>query len=43
MMAGWPGSTHDTRVFNDALERYASTFPLSPEGNLVLSPPNVHV
>jgi hypothetical protein len=43
VVAGWPGSAHDTRVFNDALERYASTFPLPPKGISVLSPPNVHV
>jgi hypothetical protein len=38
VVAGWPSSTHDTRVFNDALERYGSTFPLPPEGILVISP-----
>jgi hypothetical protein len=38
VVARWPSSTHDTRVFNDALERYGSTFPLPPEGILVISP-----
>jgi hypothetical protein len=40
VVARWPGLAHDTTVFNDALERYASTFPLPPEG---ISPPSVHV
>jgi hypothetical protein len=31
VVAGWMGSTHDTRVFNDALERYVFTFPLPPQ------------
>jgi hypothetical protein len=31
VVAGWTGSTHDTRVFNDALERYVFTFPLPPQ------------
>jgi hypothetical protein len=32
VVVGWSGLAHDTRVFNDALERYDSTFPLPPEG-----------
>jgi hypothetical protein len=32
VVAGWTGSAHDTRVFNDALERYVFTFPLPPQG-----------
>jgi hypothetical protein len=32
VVAGWSGSTHDTRVFNDTLERYGLTFPLPPQG-----------
>jgi hypothetical protein len=43
VVAGWPGSAHDTTMFHDALERYASTFSLPPEGISVLSSPNVHV
>jgi hypothetical protein len=32
VVAGWPGSVHDTRVFNEALDKYANKFPFSPEG-----------
>jgi hypothetical protein len=32
VVAGWPGSVHDTRVFNEALVKYADKFPFSPEG-----------
>jgi hypothetical protein len=28
----WPGSVHDMRVFNEALDKYADKFPFSPEG-----------
>ncbi|WVZ71266.1 hypothetical protein U9M48_019874 [Paspalum notatum var. saurae] len=31
-VTGWPGSVHDMRVFNDALEKYADKFPHPPEG-----------
>jgi hypothetical protein len=34
VVVGWPGLAHDTRVFNDALKRYGSMFPLSPQGIL---------
>jgi len=27
-----PGSVHDTRVFNEALQKYANKFPFPPEG-----------
>src|SRR6266540_685127 len=32
VVAGWPGSVHDTRVFNDALQKYADDFPYPPTG-----------
>jgi hypothetical protein len=32
VVAGWPGSVHDTRVFNEALVKYADKFPFPPEG-----------
>ncbi|CAN6273478.1 unnamed protein product [Urochloa humidicola] len=36
VVAGWPGSVHDTRVFNEALEKYADKFPFPPEGKYYL-------
>lgn len=33
IVAGWPGSAHDMRVFNDALCKYAAIFPHPPPGN----------
>jgi hypothetical protein len=32
IVAGWPGSVHDTRVFNEVLIKYVDKFPFSPEG-----------
>ncbi|XP_062188875.1 protein ALP1-like [Phragmites australis] len=32
VVSGWPGSVHDTRVFNEALNNYADKFPFPPEG-----------
>jgi hypothetical protein len=32
----WPGSVHDMRVFNDALEKFGDKFPHPPEGIHVL-------
>ena len=32
VVAGWPGSVHDMRVFNDALHKYGDKFPHPPEG-----------
>jgi hypothetical protein len=32
VVAGCPGSVHDTRVFNEALVKYAYKFSFSPEG-----------
>jgi hypothetical protein len=31
VVPGWPGSVHDLRVFNEALDKYADKFPFSPE------------
>ena len=36
MVAGWPGSVHDMRVFNDAPEKYSGKFPYPPKGIHVL-------
>jgi hypothetical protein len=32
VVAGWPGSVHDMRVFNKALVKYADKFPFLLEG-----------
>ena len=32
VVAGWAGSAHDTRIFNESLEKYADTYPAPPEG-----------
>jgi hypothetical protein len=32
VVVGWPGSVHDTRVFNEALVKYADKFSFPPEG-----------
>lgn len=32
VLAGWPGSVHDMRVFKDALSRFADKFPRPPSG-----------
>jgi hypothetical protein len=32
MVAGWPGSVHDMRVFNDIIEKYGDRFPHPLEG-----------
>ncbi|CAO1940263.1 unnamed protein product, partial [Urochloa humidicola] len=34
--AGWPGSAHDMRVFNDAVAKYADKFPHPPQGKFYL-------
>jgi hypothetical protein len=36
VVAGWPGSIHDMRVFNDAREKFGNNFPHPPEGMHVL-------
>ena len=32
IVAGWPGSAHDTRIFRDTLVKYADRFPPPPIG-----------
>ena len=36
VVAGWPGSVHDMRVFNDAMTTYGDRFPHPPEGKYAL-------
>ena len=36
VVAGWPGSVHDMRVFNDALEKFGNKFPHPPKDMHVL-------
>jgi hypothetical protein len=36
VVAGWPDSVHDVRVFNDALKKFGNKFPHPPEGMHVL-------
>jgi hypothetical protein len=36
VVAGWPGSVHDMRVFNDALRKYGTIFPHPPPGTIIL-------
>ena len=32
VVLGWPGSVHDMRVFNDAIQKYGDKFPHPPQG-----------
>ena len=32
VVAGWPGSVHDIRVFKDAIDKFGDKFPHPPEG-----------
>ena len=34
VLAGWPGSVHDMRVFNDATNKYGHKFPHPPLGTI---------
>jgi len=36
VLAGWPGSAHDMRVFRDATTRYGHVFPHPPTGLYLL-------
>lgn len=36
VLAGWPGSVHDMRVFNDATTTYTDKFPHPPPGNGIM-------
>ena len=38
VLAGWPGSVHDMRVFNDAMSRFGDKFPHPPPGNVLSMP-----
>jgi hypothetical protein len=38
VVAGWPGSVHDMRVFNDALRKYGTIFPHPPPSTIISSP-----
>ena len=35
VLAGWPGSVHDMRVFTDAMTKYGDMFPHPPTGKLL--------
>jgi hypothetical protein len=35
ILAGWPGSVHDMRVFDDAMTTYKDEFPHPPEGRVL--------
>jgi hypothetical protein len=35
VLAGWPGSVHDMRVFDDAMNKYNNAFPHPPPGTLL--------
>jgi hypothetical protein len=35
VLAGWPGSVHDMRVFDDAMTTYKDQFPHPPEGRVL--------
>ena len=37
VLAGWPSSIHDMRVFNDALTKYSHVFPHPPTGKHLAS------
>ena len=37
VVAGWPGSAHDTRILNHALTKFADQFPVPPKGTNFLS------
>ncbi|XP_072148403.1 protein ALP1-like [Setaria viridis] len=36
VVAGWPGSVHDMRVFKDAIEKFGDKYPHPPEGKFYL-------
>ncbi|XP_022679327.1 protein ALP1-like [Setaria italica] len=36
VVSGWPGSVHDMRVFNDAVNKYGDKFPHPPPGKFYL-------
>jgi hypothetical protein len=42
IVAGWIGSMHDTRVFNEALDKYADKFPFPSEGTKISTTTLLH-
>jgi hypothetical protein len=34
VVAGWPGSAHDTRILNRNIEKYPQEFPTPRDGNI---------
>ena len=38
VLAGWPGSVHDMKVFNDAMSKFDDKFPHPPPGNVLSMP-----
>ena len=38
VLAGWPGSVHDMRVFNDAMTTFDNKFPHPPPCNVLPMP-----
>ncbi|CAO2207659.1 unnamed protein product [Urochloa humidicola] len=36
VVAGWPGSAHDMRILNDAINKYGDKFPHPPQGKFYL-------
>ena len=38
VLAGWPGSVHHMRVFNDAMSKFDDKFPHPPPGNVLSMP-----
>jgi hypothetical protein len=37
VVAGWPGSAHDTRILNRSIEKYPQQFPTPPDGNTLFT------
>jgi hypothetical protein len=42
IVAGWIGSMYDTRVFNEALDKYADKFPFPSEGTKISTTTLLH-
>jgi hypothetical protein len=37
VVAGWPGSAHDTRILNRSIEKYPQQFPTPPDCNTLFT------